>query len=983
GVWPEPPERAIVLPLLPTGESRPDGFLVIGLSPRLVFDDDYGGFATLLATHVETAITQARAFQQEQRRAQALAELDRAKTTFFSNVSHEFRTPLTLMLGPLEDLLDDREGPLAPEIRSQVERVHRNSVRLLKLVNTMLSFSRVEAGRADARFERTDIAALTRDLASVFRSTVEAGGLFLHVDCPPVTAPVHVDRDLWEKIVLNLVSNAFKFTFEGGITVRLKETASEVQLEVEDTGVGISDAELPRVFERFHRIEGARRRSHEGTGIGLALVDALARVHGGQVQVRSREGQGSTFTVSIPLGADHLPPDRLVTTDAPPRVDDARGYVEEALRWLPPAPSSDGEQDSEVHRGVRGSGPTARPRVLWADDNADLRAYVTELLSPRFDVEAAADGEAALSAARQRRPDLVLADVMMPGLNGFELLAALRADPDLGDVPVILLSARAGEEARLGAAEAGADDYLTKPFSARELVVRVGAQLELASVRREAQRAIAESEQRFRVMAHTAPAMLWMTDPTGACVFLSRGWHTFTGQSEEESLGFGWLEAVHPDDRRRSERIFLESNARREAFQLDYRIRRADGAYRWAIDAGAPRFGADGAFEGFSGSVIDVHERKVAEEALREGDRRKDEFLATLAHELRNPLAPIRSAVEILNTLGPEDPSLQRARDVIGRQVGHMVRLIDDLLDLSRLSRGTVVLRRTRVDLRSVVTHAVENARSAVERGGHTLTLRMPETPVWVWGDDVRLVQVVTNLLDNAAKYTPQGGRVTLHVGMDDARAHVSVHDDGRGIAADMAERIFDMFTQGQGSGATGLGIGLSLVRTLVEMHGGAVRVDSPGVGEGSTFTVTLPLDSGHHTPVGEETVDTRQATAAGHRRILVVDDNADAGQTLATLLGLRGHVTQSVADGTDALRAVDSFRPDVVLLDLGMPGMDGLEVARRLRAARQGHDLLLVALTGWGQDEDRRRSRAAGFDAHLVKPVDVTDLEAVLRAAI
>ncbi|HEX5966443.1 MAG TPA: GAF domain-containing sensor histidine kinase, partial [Pyrinomonadaceae bacterium] len=388
GPWPESPEAAYVLPIAVPGMVKSSGFLVAGLSPRRIVDADYRSFFDLIAGHVGTAIANAQAYQAERKRAEALAEIDRAKTTFFSNVSHEFRTPLTLMLGPLEEALT--EAGLLPDVRARLDVAHRNSVRLLKLVNTLLDFSRIEAGRIEAVYERLDLCTLTQELASVFRSAIEKAGLNLVVDCdPPIEATVYVDREMWEKIVFNLLSNAFKFTFEGEIKVTLKEKGSRVELAVSDTGTGIPEDELQHLFERFHRVKGARGRSYEGSGIGLALVQELVRLHGGTVSVASKMDRGSTFIVSIPTGSAHLPAERLggartlVSTGLR-----AQAYVEEVSKWLP-SNGHAAELLSELAglHDVVESQPAVRSRILIADDNADMRDYVRRLLSNRYEVE--------------------------------------------------------------------------------------------------------------------------------------------------------------------------------------------------------------------------------------------------------------------------------------------------------------------------------------------------------------------------------------------------------------------------------------------------------------------------------------------------------------------------------------------------------------------------------------------------------------------
>ncbi|WP_171810940.1 hybrid sensor histidine kinase/response regulator [Corallococcus exiguus] len=493
----EPPRPALVLPLPHAEGDRDLGFLVVGLSPFLNPEGEYRGFLELVAGSLATAASSARSRQEAVERMERLAALDRAKTAFFSNVSHEFRTPLTLMLGPVEDALSDPTEPLAPRLAERLSLVQRNATRLLKLVNTLLDFTRAEAGRVRAAFQPTDLSAFTAELVSQFESIAKRAQLTLTLDLPPLTEPVWVDREMWEKIVFNLLSNAMKFTFEGGVHVRLHTEDGEARLTVRDTGSGIPEAELPHVFERFHRVENARSRSHEGSGIGLSLVQELTKLHGGTVGVTSVLGQGTTFCVALPLGNGHLPREQLVPEERGPAHSverSASAYVEEIRGWLAPT-GPDGSRTSE---GVRATPllPPMSARVLVVDDNADLRKYITGLLDASVTVETAEDGYAALQAIRARPPDLVLSDVMMPRLGGFGLLRELRADPRLRAIPFVLLSARAGEEASVEGLEAGADDYLVKPFSARELAARVRTQLEMARVRRE----VAELSSREAVL---------------------------------------------------------------------------------------------------------------------------------------------------------------------------------------------------------------------------------------------------------------------------------------------------------------------------------------------------------------------------------------------------------------------------------------------------------------------------------------------------
>ena len=648
GPWSKPPRQAVILPLAQAGQSRPIGFFIAGLNPFRPFDEAYRSFAELFAGQLTAGLNNAHAYEAERRRAEALAEIDRAKTTFFSNVSHEFRTPLTLMLGPLLDTLSQQNGPLPPRALQELAVVHRNGLRLLKLVNTLLDFSRIEAGRVQVSYVPTDLPAFTAELASVFRSAIDKAGLTLTIDNPPLAEPAYIDRDMWEKIVLNLLSNAFKFTLEGGITVRLHQDGAWIRLSVEDTGTGIPESELPRLFERFHRVEGSRGRTHEGTGIGLALVLELVKLHGGSVSVESTLGKGASFTVSIPAGRDHLPPERI---SAPKSLAStavgSNAFVEEALRWIPESVGDSGAprdtRDENLPAADDASRATGgRPSVLIADDNADMRDYLRRLLSENYDVITAHDGEEALRLAADRHPSLVLSDVMMPRLDGFGLLKAFRADAALAPIPFILLSARAGEEATLEGIRAGADDYLVKPFSARELTTRIDALIE----RKRFERQLAATEQRLQSALAAAKMAAWE-------------WDTATGQvvaSENAADVFGLLPGqrlnaelagavVHPEDRENHLKIVREAVEKGIPYQSEFRIiRPRDHQIAWLEErsqvvrnpGGEPRQ---------VGLVTDVTRRKESEIALRVSEER-----ARLFVRLDDALRPLTEPHEVVAT---------------------------------------------------------------------------------------------------------------------------------------------------------------------------------------------------------------------------------------------------------------------------------------------------------------------------------------------
>ncbi|MDF5708461.1 MAG: ATP-binding protein [Nostoc sp. S4] len=733
------PLSALALPLIQLGQDRFTGLLIAGISPHLSLDSDYRRFFELVAGQLTTAMTNVRAYEEERLRAEALAELDRAKTDFFSNVSHEFRTPLTLILNPLEQLIAETQDSLLPDEQHELLNIaQRNAMRLHKLVNTLLDFSRIEAGRIQAVYEPTDLAQFTAELASVFRSAIETAGLQLIVDCPPLTSPVYVDREMWEKIVLNLISNAFKFTFVGEIVVSLHPIGDKVELKIRDTGTGIAPEELPRIFERFHRIRSVQARSHEGSGIGLALVAELVHLHRGTVNVESVLGRGTTFTVTLPTGSSHLPSNQISTSTPASTSVGAAPYVQEAQQW---------QKEENLwfwgrHKVAAPKPPPIKPsqfstaRILLVDDNADMRDYVARLLSKQWQVTAVANGATALAVVSEQLPDLVLTDVMMPEMDGFQLLSALRANSNTKGIPIILLSARAGEEAAIEGLQAGADDYLIKPFSARELLTRVESHLQMVRLRQE-----------------------------------------------------------------------LSSN------------------------------------------------------------RLKDEFLATVTHELHAPLVGILGWTRLLRSKELDEATALRALDTIERNAKNQAKLIEDLLDISTIISGKVCLQSQPVKLTKIIEEVINTMSSNAKQKGINIVKTLQATsqqgeevgvlavPVeselpnpkgdTVLGDRDRLQQIVRELLANAIKFTLKQGVVEVRLDTIDSLATIQIRDTGVGISAEFLPYVFDRFTQAEvpsRHSPGGLGLGLAIARQLVELHGGTIEAASEGVGQGATFTVKLPL---------------------------------------------------------------------------------------------------------------------------------------------
>ncbi|WP_156468042.1 PAS domain-containing protein [Rhizobium sp. Leaf371] len=675
GAFDDPVETAICLPIV-GAHGAVLGTLVAGISPNRALDDVYRSFFELLATQVSVAVRNARAREDERRRAADLAELDRAKTTFFSNVSHEFRTPLTLLLGPLERAVSDLPERL-PDHRDELDIAYRNGLRLLRLVNTLLDFSRVEAKRVEAHLVACDLAWLTADLASIFRSAIERAGLELRVETEPLPQPVLVDPDMYEKIVLNLLSNAFKFTLAGTITVRLEDLGgAAVSLSVEDTGVGIPAAERDRVFERFHRVEAQGARSHEGSGIGLALVKQLVELHAGTISAESEgPGRGTRFTVILPYGSA-TPAQDGNGEDAPRAArSQSRAFVEEAFRWLPDA------EDADVAEPRSGD----RRRVLVVDDNRDMRAYIQRLLRNQYSVSLAANGEEALSTIGTFRPDLVLCDIMMPKMDGFSLLRHLRTQDATAALPIIFLSARAGEEARVESLNAGADDHIVKPFGSQELLARIDGALRLAALRGEAaarQRileaelaaeqaasALARSEQHLQTLTDALPVLIAHVGKDLRYRFVNHTYETWFGQDRSAVIGRPVIDVV-------GETAFAKIRPRLDAVLAGERLCFEDMVHYPGLGTRhvradyIPERGADGQVEGFYGLVQDVTEVQSQARRLADSERRMRTVLDAVSDGFF--AVNVEGQVTLFNRAAEEALGLSREA-VLGQPLAHVV----------------------------------------------------------------------------------------------------------------------------------------------------------------------------------------------------------------------------------------------------------------------------------------------------------------------
>jgi signal transduction histidine kinase/DNA-binding response OmpR family regulator len=895
----------------------------------------------------------------------------------------------------------------------------------------------------------------------------------LVIDCPPLSQPVYVDRDMWEKIVLNLLSNAFKYTFEGEIKVILRPGESGVTLEVSDTGIGIPEQELPRIFERFYRVEGARGRTHEGTGIGLALAQELLKLHGGTLSVASKPGVGSRFSVTLSYGTQHLPADRLgaqrALSSTALRAD---AFVDEVLQWLPSAESSPRESAFLSETSTIVPPPAAamdeRATVLIADDNADMREYLRRLVAGAgFDVIAVGDGEEALARIQSQVPDLVLSDVMMPKLDGIGLIKTLRSAETTRHLPVILLSARAGEEARIEGLEHGADDYLVKPFSAREVTARIGTALALARERRVMETALRE-EARLLEKLNRVAAMV------AAELDLSRVVQAVTDAATELSgAAFGSFFYNVKDDKGEAYWLYSLSGAPREAFsnfpmprntQVFEPTFSGTGIVRSADITADPRYGRNAPHHGMpkghlpvrsylavpvksrSGSVLgglffghpepgifteraerlvagiaqhaaiaidnaQLYEQakamelrqaglfeseRVARAAAEQAARIKDEFLATISHELRTPLNAIVGWVNVLQSSGARPADVQRAVDVIKRNAQAQAQLIEDLLDMSRIVTGKVRLDVQPVLLSSVIESAITSVlpSAAVKEIRVQRVLDPLAGPIK--GDPGRLQQVMWNLLTNAIKFTPKGGRVQVTLERVNSHLEITVSDTGIGIEPEFLPMVFDRFRQADSSASRqhqGLGLGLAISKELIELHGGTIRAKSPGKGGGAVFVISLPLVPLH----AERADESRQHPRTTRRdlpddmppaslkgvKVLAVEDEPDALELIGRVLADAGGTAKACASATEALAALGRERFDVIVSDLGMAGMDGYSFIRAVRqlSDTQGGATPAIALTAFARSEDRQRAYRAGFQMHVAKPVDPSELVTIVAA--
>jgi len=835
------PNSAMLLPLRLSGQDEVFGFMIAGVSVCRALDTDYRNFYNLLSNTYNTAISNVYAYEQEQKRAEALAAIDRSKTAFFSNVSHEFRTPLTLMLGPLEDLLG--KSNLDTDSRSSVEATHRNALRLLKLVNNLLDYSRVEAGRAQAAYQKIDMCELTTDLASSFRSIIEKAGMELLVDCRLPKDDIFVDRQMWEKIVLNLLSNAFKYTLQGTISVNLAQEGRSVVLRVSDTGVGIPETELPHMFERFHRVENSAGRTHEGTGIGLSLVHELVHLHGGQITVESTEGLGSTFIVQLPVGKHHLPQEHVLDTNKETDSTALKGaFIQEAFSILQDDVKTVASGtiiketgDLSGHRDISEDKDT---NVLIVDDNGDMRAYLKRLLEPYFTITTAVNGAEALKIIKTSKQDLVLSDVMMPVMDGKSMLKILRDYPETNTLPVIFLSARAGEEARIDGLEAGADDYLVKPFSAAELLTKVRAQIKIIKVRGQANKELEQANDILNLAMEAAGMGIWRTEwGTDELLVSDRARHIHAiplgiRLSFDETLA-----VVVPEHRDRFQQAILTAVNNKGGFSENYQIQPFDGSKRkWLNSTGKVELDEAGEVKSVIGTILDITE-------MKEDEIRKNDFIGMVSHELKTPLTSLSGYAQLLymHARKNEDAFAKEKLDKMANQFKKMNTLINGFLNVSRLESGKIQLNKANFEINALVSEMIEETE--LHMINHRISF-IKGIDVEIIADRDKIGSVLSNLLGNAIKYSPDSAPIEVSTKSEGNVVAISIKDQGFGIKKADQARLFDRYYRANNdSNISGFGIGLYLSAEIIERHGGNIWVESE-FGKGSEFIFSLPKDS-------------------------------------------------------------------------------------------------------------------------------------------
>ncbi|KAJ3174897.1 hypothetical protein HK101_010805 [Irineochytrium annulatum] len=1044
---------------LPLGSSynKVQGVLIVESAPTIVFDQPYQNFLRLLKHEIAMALVDISSLLEAKQRGEALAQLDKAKTTFFTAISHELRTPLTLMLGPLEDCLSSSH--LTPAMLTNIQLAYTNTIRILKLIHNLLDYSRIQNGRMTASFRRVANASdLTRSLASVFRSAVEKLGIKYIVEVEDVSEDCYLDRQMWEHITFNLIGNAVKFTKHGYIRCRLYSTATHLHLDVDDSGIGIPAEELPRLFEMFHRVEQPLHHSFEGTGIGLALTEELIKMHGGTIRVESQLHTGSAFHVAIPLGFEHLPKDRVfhdapesdgfiaglpvggpavVGTDTGPQAPRAgsfnigKAFAEEADRIARDATEKGYADHSRVADGNSpGTVPAEAATILFVvDDNSDMRKYLANVLSTRWSVRSFENGSTALTEASHSPPDLIISDIMMPIMDGLELLRRLRLEERTREVPVILLSGRSGEEARVGGLEQGADDYLAKPFSMGELVARVATKLELSRKRTELERAVMVEKnekdnqaRKYLRLATMSPIGIVGTDMTGGVTFANETFRRQFDMTEEElaelvgNTADVATKCVAEEDCEMVFATLRKAIADATGYSIEYRVwQRYAKQTIWVQQRTVVEYDGEGKPIGHLHCLMDATSSKMLEEekvanlqreeaaqrkradAAIEQRKQQEAFIDMICHEIRNPLNGIMNSnhfvAEVIN-------EIQQFYDKSGDPVlADILRRGLECTDAIKLCAEHQKTQRVNMEAKQIRATVEVSPRFA---GRHE---------EWFQGDPTRLSQILINLLTNAVKFTEKVDVKTIRIVLDgvlieddppappraanrealgiegDAaeeglgtwKLAFSVIDSGIGMTEGEKTKLFQQFSQASCKTYTeygGSGLGLFICKRLVELMGGSIDVESEK-GKGSTFKFEVLA---RNVPAPPRSLSERRLTGSSNPKVdrplrfLVVDDNEINRRVLVKHLKTIGHAFETACNGREAVEMVTArhYDLDMIFMDIEMPVMRGEEATRRIRELEKVGGLPalpIVAVTGNGRREQVQHALESGMQNVLLKP--------------
>lgn len=852
--WQQPVEEVLMLPITLPGKHKAKAVFVAGLSPLLLLSNSYRDFFDQICRQIDTALANTLAYEEERKRAEALAQIDKAKTTFFSNVSHELRTPLTLMLGPIEQLI--AEPNLTDGQQESIELLQRNSLRLLKLVNNLLDFTRIEAGRLQATFRPTDLSLLTRQLAGVFEAAARQAGLAFKLRLEPLQDVAYVDHNLWERIVFNLLSNAIKYTFKGSITVSLQQQENAALLAVQDSGQGIPESELPRLFSRFHRIEGIKGRSHEGTGIGLAMVKELVALHGGEISVESSPGKGSTFFVRIPLGRDHLPEERVQEKPLANAEHDLQPGAFHELDLL--LTEEDQQEESRPDDAQAGA------RLLIVDDNADMRHYLKRLLKEHYQLRFASDGQEALEMISEDMPDLVISDIMMPRLDGLGLLRAVRDKETTKTLSVILLSARAGEEAKVSGLQAGADDYLVKPFSTNELLARVSTQLKMKKLRQEIQQQqlwhyqeIERQKTELTRLFQQAPTPIAMLKGQDFRLEFANPMFCELTQCSLDTIMGKTVTEVFPDDHESKVMQLLKQvydqqttyTANEQPIEVEQQGKTVTKYMNLIFH---PMHNAAGEMSGIILMMVEVDEQVKERKKLETLNRELtavntdlDNFVYTASHDLRAPIVNIEGLMQLLLPILQQDcalpPAAEKMIEMIYSSIGRFKRTIADLAEIAKTQKESKENVRP-ISLKNTIEEVLLDLDLMIREHDAIIEKELEGCPLISFSPK-NLRSVVYNLISNAIKYRKPERKPHVRISCRQEKEFLvfRVEDNGLGMDVQDKKALFAMFKRLH-THVEGSGVGLYIVKRIVDNAGGHIEVESEP-NKGTTFSIYLPVN--------------------------------------------------------------------------------------------------------------------------------------------